>query len=134
MQLRISETVHHLPYAADGVGDEPRPAIQIKLKHTVSRLPCVTSPVSSFIAEALNRPPEVSAIACASVTETAAEKLVSLTRRTAMDLAGLSRDAPRTDPMHRERHDRFVAIMVYGKKRSFDEAMETVTALVDDTW
>jgi hypothetical protein len=50
------------------------------------------SPVSSFVAEALNRAPEVAAIACASVTETAAEKPVSLTRRTAMDIAGLSRD------------------------------------------
>jgi hypothetical protein len=46
----------------------------------------------AFVAEALNRAPEVSAIACVNVTETAAEKLVSLARRTAMDLAGLSRD------------------------------------------
>ena len=40
----------------------------------------------------MNRPAEVPAIPCVGVTETAAEKLVSLTRRTAMDLAGLSRD------------------------------------------
>jgi hypothetical protein len=50
----------------------------------------------SFVAEAMKRPPEVPAVACVSVTETAAEKLVSLTRRTAMDLAGLARDP---DPM-----------------------------------
>jgi hypothetical protein len=87
-----SYTVYQLPYAADGSGTELRPTIQIELKHTTLRLPCVVLPVSSFVAEALNRAPEVSAIACASVTETAAEKLVSLTRRTAMDLAGLSRD------------------------------------------
>jgi predicted nucleotidyltransferase component of viral defense system len=85
-------TVYQLPYAADGAGKELRSTIQIELKHTTLRLPRVVLPVSSFVAEALNRAPEVSAIACASVTETAAEKLVSLTRRTAMDLAGLSRD------------------------------------------
>lgn len=50
-------------------------------------------PVSSFVAEAFGRAPEVPAIACVSLAETAAEKLVSLTRRTAMDIAGLSRDA-----------------------------------------
>jgi Nucleotidyl transferase AbiEii toxin, Type IV TA system/Transcriptional regulatory protein, C terminal len=59
---------------------------------TELRLPHVMLPVSSFVAEALNRAPEVPEVACVSVTETAAEKLVSLTRRTAMDLAGLSRD------------------------------------------
>ena len=53
----------------------------------------VTLPVSSFVAEAYQRPPEIPAITCVSVTQTAAEKLVALTRRTAMDLAGLSRDA-----------------------------------------
>ena len=31
-------------------------------------------------------------MACVSITETAAEKLISLTRRTAMELAGLRRD------------------------------------------
>jgi len=150
-------------------------------------------PVSSFVAEALKQAPEVPTIACASVTETAAEKLVSLTRRTAMDLAGLSRDfdtalvrhiydlhvlrdhidrstvvglardiaatdaeefrnqypayqadiagetrkaleALRTDPVHRERYDSFVAIMVYGEPWKFDEAMKTVGDLVDDAW
>jgi predicted nucleotidyltransferase component of viral defense system len=57
------------------------------------RLPSSLKPVSSFIAEAFGRAPEVPAIACVSLAETAAEKLVSLTRRTAMDLAGLSHDA-----------------------------------------
>lgn len=186
-------TVYQLPYATDGAGEELRPTIQIELKHTTLRLPRVILPVSSFVAEALNRAPEVPAIECASVTETAAEKLVSLTRRTAMDLAGLSRDfdpalvrhiydlhvlrdhidrdtvialareiaatdadefrnqypayhadiigetfkaldALRTDPVYRERYDRFLAIMVYGQKWAFDEAMETVASLVDDAW
>ena len=85
-------TIYQLPYTAGQAGEGLRPTIQIELKHTVLRLPCVTLPVSSFVAEALNRAPEVPAIGCVSITETAAEKLVSLTRRTAMDLAGLSRD------------------------------------------
>lgn len=40
----------------------------------------------------MNRPPEVPGITCVSIVETAAEKLVSLTRRTAMEMAGASRD------------------------------------------
>ena len=47
--------------------------------------------ISSFVAEAHQHPPEIPALPCVSVTQTAAEKLVALTRRTAMDLAGLSR-------------------------------------------
>lgn len=85
-------SIFQLPYTAGTAGEGLRPTIQIELKHTELRRPRVTLPVSSFVAEALNRPPEVSAIACVSVAETAAEKLVSLTRRTAMDLASLSRD------------------------------------------
>jgi hypothetical protein len=52
----------------------------------------VILPVTSFVAEARKSRPEVPAVACVGVVETAAEKLVSLTRRTAMDLAGASRD------------------------------------------
>jgi predicted nucleotidyltransferase component of viral defense system len=186
-------TVYQLPYAADGAGEGLRPTIQIELKHTTLRLPHVVLPVSSFVAEALNRAPEMPAIACASVTETAAEKLVSLTRRTAMDLAGLSRDfdpalvrhiydlhvlrdhidrgtaialardiaavdaaefrnqypayhadiagetrkaldALHSDVVHRQRYDRFITAMVYGEKVEFNDAMRTVTDLVNDAW
>lgn len=56
------------------------------------RLPPVTCSVSSFVAEAFQRPPEVPDIRCVSLTETAAEKLVALTCRIAMERAGLSRD------------------------------------------
>ena len=188
-----SYTIFQLPYTAGGAVEGLRPTIQIELQHATLRLPRVTLPVSSFIAEALNRAPEVPAIACMNVTETAAEKLVSLTRRTAMDLAGLSRDfdpalvrhiydlhvlrdhvdrgtvialardiaaadsdefrnqypayhtdiagethkaldALRTDPVHRLRYDRFLAIMVYGEQVEFDDAMGTIFNLVNDTW
>jgi predicted nucleotidyltransferase component of viral defense system len=85
-------TVYNLRYAgAEGAGEQLRPTIQVELNHARLRRPAITFPVSSFLAEAFQRPPELPAIACISVTETAAEKLVSLTRRTAMELAGLSR-------------------------------------------
>jgi hypothetical protein len=64
------------------------------------RLPTITLPVRSFVAEAFQQPPEVPAIACVSLTETAAEKLVSLTRRTAMELAGAGRDPDPTLVRH----------------------------------
>jgi hypothetical protein len=92
-----------------------------------------------------------------------AEKLVSLTRRTTMDVAGLGRDIAtadaiefrnqypayhadiagetqkaldglRTDPVHRERYDQFVADMVYGEQVEFAEAMETVADLIGGAW
>jgi Nucleotidyl transferase AbiEii toxin, Type IV TA system len=46
------------------------------------------TPVISFLAEAFKRPPEVPAIACAAIEETAAEKFVALTRRAGAVLAG----------------------------------------------
>lgn len=81
--------VWNLPYeAGGGAGQGLRPAIKVELNYAPLRRPTVLLPVSSFVAEAMNRPPEVAEIACISITETAAEKLVSLTRRTAMELAG----------------------------------------------
>jgi len=86
-------TLWQLPYAANcGAGEGLRPAIQIELTYATLRLPSIVKPVSSFVAEAFKRDPEVPGIACVSLDETAAEKLVSLTRRTVMDIAGLSRD------------------------------------------
>ncbi len=84
-------TVWQIPYGSAGQG--LRPTIQIELTYASLRLPAVTLPVSSFVTEAHQHPPEIPALTCVSVTQTAAEKLVALTRRTAMDLAGLSRDA-----------------------------------------
>lgn len=77
-----------------------RPTIQVELNYAVVRSPTVSLPVASFVAEAFGRPPEVTSIACASITETAAEKLVSLTRRTAMELAGVYRDPDPTLVRH----------------------------------
>jgi predicted nucleotidyltransferase component of viral defense system len=82
-------TVWQLPYASDsGAGEGLRPTIQIELTYAPLRQAPVTLSVSSFVAEAHGRPPEVAGIPCVSGTETAAEKLVALTRRIAMELAG----------------------------------------------
>ena len=94
-------TVWQLPYATDsGAGEGLRPTIQIELTYAPMRLAPVTLPVSSFMAEAHGQPPEVAQLSCVSITETAAEKLVALTRRIAMELAGLSRDPDPTLVRH----------------------------------
>ena len=86
-------TLYHLHYAEDGaaVASTLRPVIQVELTYARLRLPAVQMPVFSFVAEAFGRAPEVPSMPCVNVNETAAEKLVSLTRRTAMELRGLSR-------------------------------------------
>ena len=87
-----SYTIYELPYDLEvRAGAGLRPTIQVELNHTSLRRSPVLLPVSSFVAEALQRAPEVPAVTCAGLNETAAEKLVSLTRRTAIDLAGASR-------------------------------------------
>lgn len=93
--------VWQLPYgSAGGAGEGLRPAIKVELNYAPLRQPAVTLPVRSFVAEALNRPPEVAGIACVNIVQTAAEKLVSLTRRTAMEMAGASRDPDPTLVRH----------------------------------
>ncbi|WP_341645363.1 nucleotidyl transferase AbiEii/AbiGii toxin family protein [Thauera sp. SDU_THAU2] len=84
--------LYNLRYTHGGIAASPlRPTIQVELTYAQLRLPPVLLPVSSFVAEAFGREPELTAMPCVSITETAAEKLVSLTRRTAMELRGLSR-------------------------------------------
>ncbi len=86
-------TIWQLPYdSAIGTGEGLRPTIQVELTYAPLRLPSIPKPVSSFVSEAFERPPEVATMPCVSVTETAAEKLISLTRRMATERAGLSRD------------------------------------------
>lgn len=95
-QLRSGDdneyTVFQLNYAEPGdAGGQLRPTIQIELTLAELGLPSVRLPVASFVAEASGHAAEIPAIDCVSVTETAAEKIVALTRRSAMALAGLSR-------------------------------------------
>jgi predicted nucleotidyltransferase component of viral defense system len=85
-------TFYQLSYAnPNETAAHLRSTIQVELNYSALRRPWIDLPVASFIAEAFNRSPEITSIACVSVAETAAEKLVSLTRRTAMELAGVAR-------------------------------------------
>lgn len=82
-------TVFRLPYPSVTHGEGSlRPEIQIELAPWPLRQPAETLSVSSFVAEALRRPAEVERITCVSVTQTAAEKYVALTRRIAAQLIG----------------------------------------------
>ncbi len=94
-------TVWHLPYTPEsGAGEGLRPTIMVELNYAPLRRPTTTLPVSSFVSEATRQPPEAPAVPCVSIVETAAEKLVSITRRTAMELAGLSHDPDPTLVRH----------------------------------
>ena len=83
-----------------GGGQGLRPAIKVELTYAPLRRPTVGLLVQSFVNEAMNRPPEIPTMACVSIVETAAEKLVSLTRRTAMELAGAGREPDPTLVRH----------------------------------
>jgi len=79
-------TLFRLPYAPRAAGEGVlRPTIQIELALWPLLLPDVNLPVASFIAEANQRPAEVTRIACVSVAQTVAEKFVALTRRIAAE-------------------------------------------------
>jgi Nucleotidyl transferase AbiEii toxin, Type IV TA system len=83
-------TIYRLPYepAAEG-GGALRPEIRIETALFPLRRPSISRPVASFIAEGQGNDPEVAAIDCAAIVETAAEKFVALTRRAGAELAGL---------------------------------------------
>jgi predicted nucleotidyltransferase component of viral defense system len=88
-------TLYNLPYEPLNRGDGIlRPEIKIETAVWPLRQPAVTLQVSSFIAEAYNRPPELETIRCVTITQTAAEKFVALTRRVAAEsgLAVAARD------------------------------------------
>lgn len=83
-------TRYRLPYAPATEGKGAlRPQIQIDLLAIQTRRPSIERPVRSFVAEGFNRAAEVTSIACSTVPESAAEKLVALTRRAGAELAGL---------------------------------------------
>jgi hypothetical protein len=94
-------TLYQLPYEpiAEGKG-VLRPEIQIETSVWDVRRPPIELPVISFLAEAYKRPPEVPAIACAAMEETAAEKFVALTRRAGMVLTGGQRERDPTLVRH----------------------------------
>lgn len=89
-----------LSYESDETSGALRPTIQVELNYATVREPTIGLPVASFVAEAFGRTPEIASIACIGIAETAAEKLVSLTRRTAMQIAGVSREPDPTLVRH----------------------------------
>src|SRR5258708_18394330 len=82
-------TKYQLPYEpiAEGKGIL-RPNVQIETSVWPLRREAVDKSVSSFIAEAYGREAELPSIACSSVLETAAEKLVGLTWRAGFEPSG----------------------------------------------
>jgi predicted nucleotidyltransferase component of viral defense system len=83
-------TIYRLPYEPQAKGEGAlRPTIQIETAVWPLYRPAIRLPVISFVAEALQRPPEVATIECVSIIETAADKFVALTRRAGAELAGL---------------------------------------------
>jgi predicted nucleotidyltransferase component of viral defense system len=97
-------TLYRLPYApiAEGQGSL-RPEIQIETAVWPLRRPALALPVTSFIAEAFMRPPEVPVIACVSIVETVAEKFVALTRRAGAEFADAG--GPRDSTLVRHVYD-----------------------------
>lgn len=77
-----------------------RPEIKIETSVWPARRSPVERSVISFVAEAFGRPPEVAAIACAAIAETAAEKFVALTGRAGAVLAGVQRERDPTLVRH----------------------------------
>jgi hypothetical protein len=88
-------TIYRLPYEPLATGEGAlRPTIQIETAVWPLRRAAVERPVTSFVAEALRRPPEIASIPCVSILETAADKFVGLTRRAGAELAGLNEPDP----------------------------------------
>lgn len=71
-----------------------RPQIKLEVIFKSPALPVEEKPLQSFIAQALEQPPEVPAIACVSPIETAADKLSALTWRVLSRQRGNKQDDP----------------------------------------
>ena len=101
-------TIYRLPYDPLLRGEGAlRPEIQIEISVWPLRTPAIDLPVSSFVAEAYERPPEVANITCVSIVETIADKFVALTRRVGAELADSNR--ARDDTLVRHIYDLHVA-------------------------
>ena len=97
-------TLFRLPYEPLSRGQGTlRPEIKIEMAVWPLRRPTVELPVASFMAEAHRYAPEVASIPCVSIVQTAAEKFVALTRRTAAELA--EAEGPRDPTLARHVYD-----------------------------
>jgi predicted nucleotidyltransferase component of viral defense system len=93
-------TKYMLPYEALAQANGLRPDVQIETSVWPLRRDAVDKTVISFVQEAYGREPELPKIACSSVLETAAEKLVALTWRAGSELAGLRKERDPTLARH----------------------------------
>jgi predicted nucleotidyltransferase component of viral defense system len=93
-------TKYMLPYKSLLQGKGLRPNVQIETSVWPLRRETVDLPVTSFVAEAYGREPELPTIACSSILETAAEKLVALTWRAGSELVGLRQERDPTLVRH----------------------------------
>ena len=101
-------SIYRLPYDPLLRGQGAlRPEVQIEIAVWPLRVSATDLPVSSFVAEAFQRPPEIATIACVSVVETVADKFVALTRRVGAELANA--DRLRDDTLVRHIYDLHVA-------------------------
>jgi predicted nucleotidyltransferase component of viral defense system len=91
---------YQIPYKPLVQGKGLRPDVQIETSVWPQWRDAIDKPVISFVAEAYGREAEVPAIACTSILETAAEKLVALTRRAGSELAGLREERDPTLVRH----------------------------------
>lgn len=84
-----THTVYRIPYEplAEPYG-ALRPEIQIETSVLPLRRPAIERAVISLVAEGFCRPAELACIACVSISEIAAEKLVGLTRHAGAELTG----------------------------------------------
>ncbi|MCB9982120.1 MAG: nucleotidyl transferase AbiEii/AbiGii toxin family protein [Rhodospirillales bacterium] len=119
-------TIYQLPYEPiTGGSGVLRPEIQIETALWPLRDATVDLSVSSFVAEAYNRPAEVPRIACVSITQTAAEKFVALTRRTAVEIADAR--GPRDPTLVRHIYDLHMIRDHYDPARTAILAREIMT-------
>jgi len=93
-------TKYMLPYKPLAQGKGLRPDVQIETSVWPLRRDAVDKPMISFVAEAYGREPELPKIACSSILETAAEKLVALTWRAGSELAGFRKERDPTLVRH----------------------------------
>jgi hypothetical protein len=123
-------TRYQLPYEAIVKGQGVlRPDIQIETSVWPMRRPAIDKMVRSFVAEGLGRPAEVATIACATVPENAAEKLVALTRRAGAELAGLRKDKGRDLTLVRHVYDLH---LIRGEYDAGDVAILARDIMVDE--
>ncbi len=97
-------TIYRLPYEPLARGQGAlRPEIKIEVTVWPLWRPAVQLPVASFISEALRQPAEIANLGCVSIAQTAAEKFVALTRKTAAELAEAA--GPRDPTLSRHIYD-----------------------------